>query len=165
MFGIFLYLAWWVQMLWQPMTAFSVSDLLIRLVQILFTQSQTFKYEWDQGGRQRHLEIWTFLGTNTWLYFRPLNMREIKEEAKDIIYMDEINHECTLACPPGYSIYFPNNVPPHYFTPACSRRSHPIISPPTSEQPYPIISISMSFSWYPYIWIHSLLRVSNGLVL
>ena len=32
---------------------------------------------------------------------RPLNMREIKEEAKDIIYMDEINHECTLACPPG----------------------------------------------------------------
>ena len=34
--------------------------------------------------------------------FRPLNMREIKEEAKDIIYMDEINHECTLACPPGH---------------------------------------------------------------
>ena len=33
--------------------------------------------------------------------FRPLNMREIKEEAKDIVYMDEINHECTLACPPG----------------------------------------------------------------
>ena len=29
-------------------------------------------------------------------------MREIKEEAKDIIYMDEINHECTLACPPGH---------------------------------------------------------------
>ena len=28
-------------------------------------------------------------------------MREIKEEAKDIVYMDEINHECTLACPPG----------------------------------------------------------------
>ena len=38
---------------------------------------------------------------------RPLNMREIKEEAKDIIYMDEINHECTLACPPG---------PPQTFT-------------------------------------------------
>ena len=32
---------------------------------------------------------------------RPLNMREIKEEAKDVVYMDEINHECTLLCPPG----------------------------------------------------------------
>ena len=33
--------------------------------------------------------------------FRPLSMREIKEEAKDILYMDEISHECTLLCPPG----------------------------------------------------------------
>ena len=32
---------------------------------------------------------------------RPLNMREIKDEAKDIVYMDEINHECTLLCPPN----------------------------------------------------------------
>jgi len=32
---------------------------------------------------------------------RPLNIREIKEEAKDIVYIDEINHECTLLCPPG----------------------------------------------------------------
>ena len=31
---------------------------------------------------------------------RPLNVREIKEEAKDILYMDEINNECTLLCPP-----------------------------------------------------------------
>ena len=28
-------------------------------------------------------------------------MREIKDEAKDILYMDEINHECTLLCPPN----------------------------------------------------------------
>ena len=33
-------------------------------------------------------------------------MREIKEEAKDIIYMDEINHECTLACPPGHILSY-----------------------------------------------------------
>ena len=33
--------------------------------------------------------------------FRPLNIREIKEEAKDIVYVDELNHECTLLCPPG----------------------------------------------------------------
>ncbi|XP_023331718.1 kinesin-like protein KIF17 [Eurytemora carolleeae] len=32
---------------------------------------------------------------------RPLNVREIKEEAKDILYMDEINNECTLLCPPA----------------------------------------------------------------
>ena len=32
---------------------------------------------------------------------RPLNIREIKEEAKDILYIDEINHEVTLLCPPG----------------------------------------------------------------
>ena len=44
--------------------------------------------------------------------FRPLNVREIKEEAKDILYMDEINNECTLLCPPpkqvnitGYPIH------------------------------------------------------------
>ena len=35
------------------------------------------------------------------LLYRPLNIREIKEEAKDIVYVDEINHECTLLCPPG----------------------------------------------------------------
>ena len=34
------------------------------------------------------------------IMFRPLNVREIKEEAKDILYMDEINNECTLLCPP-----------------------------------------------------------------
>ena len=37
---------------------------------------------------------------NEW-FFRPLNIREIKEEAKDIVYIDEINQECTLLCPPG----------------------------------------------------------------
>ena len=32
---------------------------------------------------------------------RPLNIREIKEEAKDIVFIDEINQECTMLCPPG----------------------------------------------------------------
>ncbi|TRY60979.1 hypothetical protein TCAL_05689 [Tigriopus californicus] len=30
---------------------------------------------------------------------RPLNFREIKENAKDIVYMDEINNECTILMP------------------------------------------------------------------
>ena len=32
---------------------------------------------------------------------RPLNIREIKQEAKDIVFIDEINQECTMLCPPG----------------------------------------------------------------
>ena len=35
------------------------------------------------------------------IHRRPLNIREIKEEAKDIVYIDEINHECTVLCPPS----------------------------------------------------------------
>jgi hypothetical protein len=29
---------------------------------------------------------------------RPLNVREIKNNEKDILYMDEINNECTILC-------------------------------------------------------------------
>jgi len=55
-------------------------------------REKTMRVDWSQPASKRiHVVV----------RVRPLNMREIKEEAKDIIYMDEINHECTLACPPG----------------------------------------------------------------
>ncbi len=36
---------------------------------------------------------------------RPLSMREIKADAKDIVYMDEINNECTILVPKPSKAY------------------------------------------------------------
>ena len=44
-------------------------------------------------------------------FIRPLNIREIKEEAKDLLYMDEINNECTILSPPtGNQVRFASDL-------------------------------------------------------